>query len=64
MSHVFGRLRGYQLPASGPGQPPRHPKVYGRLDEKMQEFEESPITTPDTGVDELQERGFAEKESS
>lgn len=57
------RLRGYQLPAPGPNQPRRYPKVYGRLDDAAEKYAESQssVATPDAGADELQERGFAEK---
>ncbi|PYH42714.1 tRNA-ribosyltransferase family protein [Aspergillus saccharolyticus JOP 1030-1] len=57
------RLRGYQLPASGPNQPRRHARVYGRLDDAAEKFAESQssVATPDTGADGLEEHGFAEK---
>ncbi|RAL09147.1 tRNA-ribosyltransferase family protein [Aspergillus homomorphus CBS 101889] len=58
------RLRGYQLPASGPNQPRRHARVYGRLDdaaEKFAESQQSSVATPDTGADGLEEHGFAKK---
>ncbi|KAJ9407186.1 hypothetical protein DTO045G8_5035 [Paecilomyces variotii] len=57
------RLRGYQLPASGPGQPKRNPRAYGRLDDAVEKYAESisSVTVPDAGADELQDRGFAEK---
>ncbi|KAJ5795223.1 hypothetical protein N7457_001822 [Penicillium paradoxum] len=57
------RLRGYQLPANGPNQPRRMPKVYGLLDDAMQKFAESQsgVATPDTGASGLEEHGFAEK---
>ncbi|OQE24874.1 hypothetical protein PENFLA_c009G04825 [Penicillium flavigenum] len=57
------RLRGYQLPANGPNQPRRMPKVYGVLDDAIQKYAEaqSEIATPDTGASGLEEHGFAEK---
>ncbi|KAJ5563003.1 hypothetical protein N7535_002551 [Penicillium sp. DV-2018c] len=57
------RLRGYQLPANGPNQPRRMPKAYGLLDGAAQKFaaSQSEVATPDTGADELEEHGFAEK---
>jgi hypothetical protein len=62
-SNISHRLRGYQLPASGPGQPKRNPRAYGRLDDAVEKYEESlsSAATPDAGADELQDRGFAEK---
>lgn len=59
------RLRGYQLPAPGPNQPRRYPKVFGRLDDAAEKYAESQssVATPDAGADELQERGFAEKKT-
>ncbi|KAL2010578.1 hypothetical protein VTN00DRAFT_6385 [Thermoascus crustaceus] len=59
------RLRGYQLPPSGPHEPKRNPRVYGRLDdaaEKFAEAQSSGTATPDVGADELQGRGVAEKQ--
>ncbi|RLL99300.1 hypothetical protein CFD26_104109 [Aspergillus turcosus] len=60
------RLRGHQLPAAGPHQPRRFPRVYGRLDDAAEKFAEaeSGIATPDTGADGLEAHGFAEKTSS
>ncbi|KAL1848426.1 hypothetical protein Plec18170_008024 [Paecilomyces lecythidis] len=57
------RLRGYQLPSSGPGQPRPNPRAYGRLDDAVEKYAESlsSVATPDAGADELQDRGFAEK---
>ncbi|KAJ5104642.1 hypothetical protein NUU61_001989 [Penicillium alfredii] len=57
------RLRGHHLPAAGPGQPRRMPRIYGRLDEAIQKFAESQssVATPDTGAEGLEEHGFAEK---
>ncbi|OJJ33005.1 hypothetical protein ASPWEDRAFT_115243 [Aspergillus wentii DTO 134E9] len=57
------RLRGYHLPAAGPHQAKRFPKVYGRLDAAAEKFAESQssVVTPDAGADELEARGFAEK---
>ncbi|KAJ5176824.1 uncharacterized protein N7482_002701 [Penicillium canariense] len=57
------RLRGYQMPAAGPNQPRRMPKVYGRLDEVSQKFAESQssVATPDTDAEGLERHGFAEK---
>jgi queuine tRNA-ribosyltransferase len=57
------RLRGYQLPANGPNQPRRMPKVYGLLDHAIQKYAEaqSEIATPDTGASGLEEHGFAER---
>ncbi|RAK80381.1 tRNA-ribosyltransferase family protein [Aspergillus fijiensis CBS 313.89] len=59
------RLRGYQLPASGPNQPRRHARVYGRLDDAAEKFAESQssVATPDTGAEGLEEHGFAERAS-
>ncbi|KAF9883960.1 hypothetical protein FE257_002642 [Aspergillus nanangensis] len=58
------RLRGHHVSASGPHQPRRNPRAWGRLDDLQ--FSESPsaVATPDTGADGLEERGFAEKEHS
>ncbi|KAH1905261.1 hypothetical protein KXV22_005161 [Aspergillus fumigatus] len=60
------RLRGHQLPAAGPHQPRRFPRVYGRLDDAAEKFaeSESSIATPDTGADGLEAHGFAQKTSS
>ncbi|KAI9370743.1 tRNA-guanine(15) transglycosylase-like protein [Aspergillus egyptiacus] len=57
------RLRGYQLPSSGPSQPRRYPPAYGKLDLAAQQFAESQssIATPDTDAEGLEEHGFAEK---
>lgn len=57
------RLRGYQMPAAGPNQPRRMPKVYGRLDDLSQKFAESQssVATPDTDAEGLEKHGFAEK---
>lgn len=40
--------------------------MFGRLDDAAEKFSESQssIATPDTGADELQEHGFAEKKVS
>ncbi|KAJ5179309.1 hypothetical protein N7492_002519 [Penicillium capsulatum] len=57
------RLRGYQLPAPGPNQPRRMPRIYGRLDEAKQKYAESlsSVATPDTDAEGLERHGFAEK---
>ncbi|KAJ5689302.1 hypothetical protein N7462_003694 [Penicillium macrosclerotiorum] len=57
------RLRGHQLPAAGPNQPRRMPKIYGRLDDVQKKFVESQssIATPDTDAEGLEKHGFAEK---
>ncbi|KAF7720202.1 Uncharacterized protein PECH_008574 [Penicillium ucsense] len=57
------RLRGYQMPAAGPNQPRRMPKVYGRLDDLSQKFaeSESSVATPDTDAEGLEKHGFADK---
>ncbi|KAL2787153.1 tRNA-guanine(15) transglycosylase-like protein [Aspergillus keveii] len=57
------RLRGYQLPASGPSQPRRYPPAYGKLELAAEKFTqaESSVATPDTGAEGLEEHGFAEK---
>ncbi|EAW14760.1 tRNA-ribosyltransferase family protein [Aspergillus clavatus NRRL 1] len=58
------RLRGHQLPAAGPNQPRRFPRVYGRLDDAAEKFAESQssVATPDTGADGLEAHGFAQKD--
>ncbi|WEW56113.1 tRNA-guanine family transglycosylase [Emydomyces testavorans] len=56
------RIRGYQVKSEYRAQK-KNPKVYGRLDdhtEKLMEAESS-VATPDTGAEELQAHGFAEK---
>lgn len=60
---IFFRLRGHQLPAAGPNQPRRMPRIYGRLDDAVQKFVESQssIATPETDTDGLETHGFAEK---
>ncbi|KAJ5165535.1 uncharacterized protein N7500_007365 [Penicillium coprophilum] len=57
------RLRGYQLPANGPNQPRRMPKIWGQLDDAIQKYAESQseVATPDTDASGLEEHGFAEK---
>ncbi|KAL2825962.1 tRNA-guanine(15) transglycosylase-like protein [Aspergillus cavernicola] len=57
------RLRGYQLPASGPSQPRRYAAAYGKLDLAAQMFAESQssLATPDTDAEGLEEHGFAKK---
>ncbi|KAJ5913155.1 hypothetical protein N7504_002038 [Penicillium tannophilum] len=56
------RLRAYQHP-SGSNQPNRAPRVYGRLDDALQKFQESQssVVTPDTDAEGLEKHGFAEK---
>lgn len=51
------------MPAAGPNQPRRMPKVYGRLDDLSQKFAESQssVATPDTDAEGLEKHGFAEK---
>jgi hypothetical protein len=63
IANKLPRLRGYQLPANGPNQPRRMPKVYGVLDDAIQKYAEaqSEIATPDTGASGLEEHGFAER---
>ncbi|PWY86426.1 tRNA-guanine transglycosylase family protein [Aspergillus sclerotioniger CBS 115572] len=58
------RLRGYQLPASGPHQTRRNTRAYGKLDDAMERFAESQssLATPDTGAEGLEEHGFGTKE--
>ncbi|PYH69311.1 tRNA-ribosyltransferase family protein [Aspergillus vadensis CBS 113365] len=60
------RLRGYQLPASGPNQPRRNARAYGKLDDAVSKFAESQssLATPDTGAEGLEEHGFGMKEVS
>ncbi|KAF7596592.1 hypothetical protein BBP40_000993 [Aspergillus hancockii] len=60
------RIRGYQAGGSGPNQPRRNPRAYGRLDDAIEKFAESQssIATPDTGAEGLEEHGFAMKLSS
>lgn len=57
-------LRGYQLPASGPSQPKRAPKVFGRLDDAADKYAESVSSgaTPDAGAESIEARGFAAKQ--
>ncbi|KAJ5108651.1 hypothetical protein N7456_005326 [Penicillium angulare] len=57
------RLRGYQLPAAGPNEPRRTTRVYGRLEDALQKFQDSQssIATPDTDAEGLEKHGFAEK---
>lgn len=59
-------LRGYQLPASGPNQPRRNARAYGKLDDAVEKFAESQssLATPDTGAEGLEEHGFGMKEVS
>lgn len=47
----------------GPNQPARHPKVFNRLDDAVEKFEESnnSLGMPDAGAEELESKGFAEK---
>ncbi|KAE8150111.1 tRNA-guanine(15) transglycosylase-like protein [Aspergillus avenaceus] len=60
------RIRGYQSPSTGPNEPRRNPRAYGRLNDAIEKFAESQssIATPDTGAEGLEEHGFAEKLSS
>lgn len=60
------RLRGYHAPSSGPGQPKLNTRAFGRLDDLAEKYAESvsSVPTPDTGANELQEHGFAEKSDS
>lgn len=57
------RLRGYQYPTANSNQPRRANKVYGRLDEALQKFQDSQssVATPDTDAEGLERHGFAEK---
>ncbi|KAJ5949001.1 hypothetical protein N7454_002308 [Penicillium verhagenii] len=56
------RLRAYQHP-TGANQPARAPRVYGRLDDALQKFQDSQscVATPDTDAEGLEKHGFAEK---
>ncbi|KAJ5759783.1 hypothetical protein N7520_006939 [Penicillium odoratum] len=55
------RLRAYQHP--GANQPTRAPRVYGRLEDALQKFQDSQssVVTPDTDAEGLEKHGFAEK---
>ncbi|KAL1970780.1 hypothetical protein VTN77DRAFT_2614 [Rasamsonia byssochlamydoides] len=59
------RLRGYQVHASGPSEPRRNPRAYGRLDDAAEKFAEAQasgaIPDADAGAEELEERGFAKE---
>ncbi|KAJ5134480.1 hypothetical protein N7526_005845 [Penicillium atrosanguineum] len=58
------RLRGHYIaPRQGTNHPKRMQKVYGRLDDLSEKFNESQssVATPDTDAEGLERHGFAEK---
>ena len=62
---MIHRLRGYHLPPSGPYQPRQNSRKYGNLDDAAEKYAESTsssaATPGETGANELQQQGFAEK---
>ncbi|KAK5164502.1 uncharacterized protein LTR77_009708 [Saxophila tyrrhenica] len=57
------RIRGYQFKSEGPGEPKKNPAPFQMLDDRSEKLAESTPPAADADAAELEEQGFAEKQS-